>query len=150
MSNSEKRRVQVLKPDGRELRVKVYFILCKTTGLIKCGVAVRPEKRLAALQVGSPTRLDLIAELDGNERRERAIHKRMERHHSHGEWFRYVTQVRDIIILELTSHFCSDDDTTVDPAVAYRQQSARLRLDKALPPAIDTPDPPDSGCVSKN
>lgn len=145
MSSSEKRRVQVLKPDGRELRVKVYFILCKTTGLVKCGVALRPQKRLATLQVGSPTRLELIAELDGNERRERAIHKRIEQHHSHGEWFHYATRVRDIIILEMTSHFCSDDDPDVDPAIVFNQQCARQKLDRTLPPPIDPPDPPKIG-----
>jgi hypothetical protein len=133
MYRSEKRRVQVLHPDGREVRVKVYFILCKTTGLVKCGVALRPKRRLAALQVGSPTLLELIADLDGNERRERAIHKRMAKHRAHGEWFHYVTQVRDIIILELTSHFWRDDDPHVDPTIIFNQQSARQKLGSNTP-----------------
>lgn len=100
---SSRRPVQVLHPNGREVRTKIYFILCRTTGRVKCGIALWPRKRLANLQVGSPTPLELIAELDGNQRREKAIHRRLGTRLFHGEWFRYDAFVRDIMIEELTA-----------------------------------------------
>lgn len=83
---------------------KIYFILCQATGRVKCGVAVDPRARLGELQVGSPTPLKLIAEIDGDHRRENAIHDRLDRWHIHGEWFHFVPEVCEIIVHEVSLH----------------------------------------------
>lgn len=83
---------------------KIYFILCQATGRVKCGVAVDPRARLGDLQVGSPTPLKLIAEIDGDHRKENAIHHRLDRWHIHGEWFHFVPEVCEIIVHEVSLH----------------------------------------------
>ncbi len=83
---------------------KIYFIHCKLTGRVKCGIAHSVLERLSMLQTGSPTILRLIASFDGDRSREKAIHTRLSRWRCHGEWFQYVDEVREIIIEETTAH----------------------------------------------
>jgi hypothetical protein len=115
MSNSETeeenegRLVLRRKPLARIPRAvrigpKIYFVLCQMTGRVKCGIAANPRARLADLQVGSPTVLQLIGEMSGDVSKEKAIHRKMARWRVHGEWFHYVPDVYDIIVEELTSH----------------------------------------------
>lgn len=97
------------KSPGRRARgightTKVYFILCQATGRVKCGIATDTRARLAGLQVGSPTPLELIAEINGDGSKERLIHRRLAQWHIHGEWFQYVPEVCDIIVDEIASH----------------------------------------------
>lgn len=106
-------------------RSKVYFILCQATGRVKCGVASDPRTRLASLQVGSPTPLKLVAEIDGSESKERLIHRRLERWHIHGEWFHYVPDVCDVIVDEISNYLkdlyqsdCLMQETADNPAGA--------------------------------
>lgn len=123
------------------LRPKIYFIFCEKMARVKCGLAMNPHHRLGNLQVGSPTVLRLIAVTEGDRLRERAIHRRLADHRSHGEWFEYTVRVRDVIILEMTSHLERDP---------YNQQQARIKLDKILPPAqYDPPNPPIIGRIGK-
>ena len=84
---------------------KIYFILCQTTGRVKCGVASDTRARLASLQTGSPTPLKLIAEIDGDDAKEKIIHRRLDRWHIHGEWFSYVPEVCALIVDEISSYF---------------------------------------------
>jgi hypothetical protein len=103
---SNARRVRYGAAKAREARQgsKIYFILCQATRRVKCGVANDPRVRLGELQVGSPTPLKVIAELDGDYSKEHAIHRRLDRWHIHGEWFHYVPEVCDIIADEISSH----------------------------------------------
>lgn len=68
----------------------VYFVRAKTVGLIKIGIAMMPERRLNALQVGSPDRLELVALIRSRDHRtlEQGLHGRFSRYRAHGEWFR--------------------------------------------------------------
>jgi hypothetical protein len=102
-SASSARKLVERKPRAGQ-RSKVYFILCKATGRVKCGVAHDPRARLANLQVGSPTPLKLIAEIDGGDAKEQLIHRRLERWHIHGEWFHYVPDVCDVIVDEIANY----------------------------------------------
>src|SRR5947209_5572963 len=109
MLNSDDSTVTVRKLVERKPREakhgsKIYFILCQATGRVKCGVASDPRARLAGLQVGSPTSLKLIAEIDGDGSKEKLIHRRLDRWHLHGEWFQYVPAVCDVIVDEIANH----------------------------------------------
>lgn len=67
----------------------VYFVQCRTTGLIKIGTTKRdPEKRLATLQTGCPTELRLLGTLRGGEPRESRLHEDFSDYRVRGEWFR--------------------------------------------------------------
>lgn len=106
---SEGGAVVVRMPVARKQRdarqgPKIYFILCQVTGRVKCGVANDPRSRLGELQVGSPTPLKLIAEIDGDHRKENAIHDRLDRWHIHGEWFHFVPEVCEIMVHEVSLH----------------------------------------------
>ncbi|WP_245286369.1 GIY-YIG nuclease family protein [Bradyrhizobium sp. WSM1417] len=102
----ERRRVPVArKPRDLSRGSKIYFILCQATGRVKCGVANDPRARLSGLQVGSPTPLKLIAEIDGDDAKEKLIHRRLDPWHIHGEWFHYVPDVCGIIVDEISSFF---------------------------------------------
>ncbi|MCK1568967.1 GIY-YIG nuclease family protein [Bradyrhizobium sp. 173] len=106
IGRSDRRRMLVArKPRDLRRGSKIYFILCQATGRVKCGVANDPRARLMGLQVGSPTPLKLIAEIDGDDAKEKLIHRRLDRWHIHGEWFHYVPEVCDIIVDEISSFF---------------------------------------------
>lgn len=65
----------------------IYVIRCTVTGLCKIGYSTSPERRLATLQTGSPTRLELQLQLPGPQELERELHQRFAVVRSHGEWF---------------------------------------------------------------
>ena len=67
----------------------VYFVRAKTVGLIKIGIANLPRRRLNALQVGSPDKLEIIGLIRARDHAdlERHLHSRFSRHRQHGEWF---------------------------------------------------------------
>lgn len=148
-SHSENRTVLVRKPlahvpqRGRLSR-KIYFILCETTHRVKCGIATNTGKRFSQIQTGSPTHLRLIAELDGDASREKAIHRRLTRSRVHGEWFHYDDHVHEVIIDEMTAHLKDR---------YHGLYVARTALRGRLPAPhfpIDPPDPPIFRAGSKN
>lgn len=103
---SDRRRTPLVRKPRDLRRVsKIYFILCQATGRVKCGVANEPRTRIVNLQVGSPTPLKLIAEIDGDDAKEQLIHQRLDRWHIHGEWFHFVPEVCEIIVDEISSFF---------------------------------------------
>lgn len=63
----------------------VYFV--DGQGLIKIGYASNPDSRLRAHQVGSPIKLSYLLVVEGSRADEGALHKRLLRFKSHGEWF---------------------------------------------------------------
>lgn len=66
---------------------EIYFIQAEN-GPIKIGRAVNVERRLAALQVGSPVPLKLMTTAQGTFRLERQLHDQFNHLRLHGEWFR--------------------------------------------------------------
>lgn len=66
----------------------VYFIRAEQMAMIKIGFSNgEPDRRLVALQTGSPCRLELMGVVRGDEDTERRFHARYLHLHSHGEWF---------------------------------------------------------------
>lgn len=66
----------------------IYFITCLDTGRVKIGyTSGSPEKRLKALQTGSPTILRMLAMYPGTVVEERILHERFGDCRLHGEWF---------------------------------------------------------------
>jgi hypothetical protein len=77
----------------------VYFIRCVSSGLIKIGHTGDINKRFTALQTGSASRLELVGTIDtaDDAAEERRLHVELAAHRAHGEWFRPVQAVTDII-----------------------------------------------------
>lgn len=67
----------------------IYLIRCELTGLVKIGyTAADAVKRMADLQVGSPTPLKLLDALPGSRVTEKRLHAHFGADRQHGEWFR--------------------------------------------------------------
>jgi hypothetical protein len=64
----------------------IYFI-GSDAGPIKIGMAVRPHVRLRDLQLAGPSKLTMLATIEGPPSLERDYHKRFKAHRLHGEWF---------------------------------------------------------------
>lgn len=73
--------------EGTKGNPLVYFIQAGDDGPIKIGVAEKPMKRLAELQVASPVELNLLAVMKGGVDRERRLHTKFAEWRLHGEWF---------------------------------------------------------------
>lgn len=65
----------------------VYVIRCTTTGLVKIGRSVDPTRRLLGMQVGCPTRLEMLATWSATIWHETQLHSRFAGFRQHGEWF---------------------------------------------------------------
>lgn len=68
---------------------RVYFIgtAAKVGASVKIGCSSRPEDRLRQLQTASPTRLTILALVEGDELDEALYHARFRTQQLHGEWF---------------------------------------------------------------
>lgn len=66
---------------------EVYAIRCTFTGRIKIGISRGVRVRLAELQTGSPTELEVLATMPGDALDESVIHQSLAAHRLHGEWF---------------------------------------------------------------
>ena len=64
----------------------VYFLWVGSR--VKIGFSVNPYRRLYELRTGMSGPMDRLAVIKGDTRDERRLHKRLEKYHSHGEWFR--------------------------------------------------------------
>lgn len=80
-----------------------YFVQSEDGGPIKIGFTSKaPEERLCQLQTGSPTKLRIVGLIPQD--REKELHVKFAKHHSHGEWFRPVKQILEFIEKEASSH----------------------------------------------
>jgi hypothetical protein len=77
-----RRAIETLR-DGKSY---VYFIGGET-GPVKIGYTIAPLERLAAMQMGCPIKLSILAKVEGTVADEKAYHRRFAEHRSHGEWF---------------------------------------------------------------
>lgn len=77
---------------------RVYFI--KPIGMdgpIKIGVSVAPERRREALEVWSPFKLEIVAEIDGDMMLELRFHALFAASQSHHEWFNVTPELLAVI-----------------------------------------------------
>lgn len=78
----------------------VYFIHAEGTNKIKIGITTGdPERRMKALQTGSPVPLKLIGHIDESilGMSEMGLHKKFQSVRVHGEWFQLNTHLSDFI-----------------------------------------------------
>lgn len=73
----------------------VYFI--SNGSFIKIGWAISPEKRMGELQTASPLKLTLMHSMPGNKKLEAGLHRQFKHLHSHGEWFKGESDLRQYI-----------------------------------------------------
>ncbi len=66
----------------------VYFILNHDYNAVKIGFSDNPKKRFDQLKTGVAGRLELVTAIPGDRDDERAWHKKYEKSHINGEWFR--------------------------------------------------------------
>lgn len=67
---------------------KVYFIRCRSTGLIKIGLSENPWSRMTKIQADNPGELDMLGIEEGGRAHETALHQRFADAHVRGEWHR--------------------------------------------------------------
>jgi Meiotically up-regulated gene 113 len=65
----------------------IYAIYNRTEKALKVGKADDIGQRLATLQTASATPLELVGYVDGDEFRERQIHRALHADRTNGEWF---------------------------------------------------------------
>lgn len=75
----------------------VYFIGGEV-GAIKIGYSTYPLNRLAAMHMGSPIPLRILALVRGSKAMERSYHQRFAAHRLHGEWFERCPEIEAEII----------------------------------------------------
>lgn len=118
-----------------------YFVQSVDGGPIKIGFTSKdPNERLAALQVGSPTKLRIVGLLPSN--CEKELHKRFADHRSHGEWFHASKDLLEFIATEASSHLQERlvtesrlelDATTVPVLAVSRQEVSASNFDIVFP-----------------
>ncbi|MGW4808738.1 GIY-YIG nuclease family protein [Kitasatospora sp. NPDC004272] len=65
----------------------VYLVTGAAGGPVKIGCTTDLQRRLAALQCGSPFKLQLLATFTGGQELEAALHRLLASHRLEGEWF---------------------------------------------------------------
>lgn len=91
-----------LKPiQEAELMDTVYFVGIEGRRFVKIGWSrgVDPKPRLAALQVASPQRLEVLLCICGGIRAEQLLHSRFRHCRQRAEWFRYREDLTEFIEL---------------------------------------------------
>ena len=74
----------------------VYFIR-GANGKIKIGIAQDIVKRMRELQIGSASKLELMAISRGGIKYEKELHEQFSRAHIHGEWFEPIPELLELI-----------------------------------------------------
>ena len=78
----------------------IYFIQAGENGPIKIGYTQYQDvasKRLIALQISCPYKLNLLAKIEGGMILEKRLHMMFKKHWMRGEWFRPDREIFDII-----------------------------------------------------
>lgn len=72
----------------------IYFVKPKgLKGPIKIGFSYKPTERLSCMQGSSPWPLEIIGTVSGTIHDERFLHRCFPSLHSHGEWFRWSSDL---------------------------------------------------------
>jgi hypothetical protein len=77
----------------------IYFISNGT--YTKIGKADNPEKRIKELQTGCPETLEIKLVIDGDEEKEKMLHKALNKYRIRGEWFKIDFEYNENIIKEI-------------------------------------------------
>ncbi|MFJ9777107.1 GIY-YIG nuclease family protein [Kitasatospora sp. NPDC101157] len=79
----------------------VYVLGSAGLPLVKIGTARNPERRVRELQIGAPTKLELLWQTPGDRGLEARLHACFQAERSHGEWFDLgpepVAAVQDVV-----------------------------------------------------
>jgi hypothetical protein len=89
----------------------IYFISNGT--YTKIGKANNPEKRIKELQTGCPEDLELKLIIEGNEEKERKIHKVLEKYRIRGEWFYIDFDYDEYLINFLLEQDNNEEDDSI-------------------------------------
>ncbi len=87
----------------------VYFVEALGLDMVKIGAARDVDRRLRQLQVGCPVELKLLAQTSGGEIAEVALHRRFEKSHVRGDWFRKDNEISAFLNSELYAKLSVDD-----------------------------------------
>lgn len=110
---------------------RVYFI--KPIGMdgpVKIGCSHSPDGRLSTLNTWSPFALEIVAEIDGDERLERRFHGLFKEQHQRREWFAWTPELQRVIDEVRAGTF---DTTTLPPPCGVTTKGGGNR--KKLSPA---------------
>jgi hypothetical protein len=77
--------------------MSVYYVTCRTLGLVKIGHANDPKRRFQGFKTSSPVPIALEAQSDGGEAEERDLHARFAELREIGEWFRLCPEIEALI-----------------------------------------------------
>jgi len=75
----------------------IYFIQNGQNGDIKIGTSQSPKKRLAELQIGTPSKLKLLKTINGNKNDEMKLHQQFHHLKIRGEWFKLSDELLNYI-----------------------------------------------------
>lgn len=119
---------------------KVYILY--TGSYCKIGVTKRPiEKRIKELQTGCPLHIHkvrYISNLTHNQAYdiEKAVHKHLSFHHSHGEWFRYFAGISKSVIKISHEYTPSFDVQTKTYSTPPTNRDASITFSNTIKKAI--------------
>jgi len=85
----------------------IYIIQDASNKRIKIGKSDNPIRRIRRFRTGSsnPDGFDILAILPGGARREKELHERFIKFHSHGEWFEPSDEIIEFIHENTTGNF---------------------------------------------
>lgn len=75
----------------------VYFIASRKQRIVKIGYSANPTMRLSTLQTSTPSKLELLATIEGDIQTERQLHQRFAAYRLNGEWFRLTEELTSFI-----------------------------------------------------
>jgi hypothetical protein len=87
----------------------IYAIRSGKSNLIKIGFSVEPQSRLKELQIGSPSKLELLQTWPGTRSDEKRIHLFLKKNRVHGEWFQVDYDEAAYVIHTVTTYDPADD-----------------------------------------
>lgn len=114
----------------------VYFIACTGTGRLKIGyTGGKVDKRLRALQTGSPAKLMLVAAKPGTRDDEAALHAHFAGNCAHGEWFEMTEELFEYVCqtVWIASSLAVERDWPVEPWMRHGLSMIQEHTDAPLP-----------------
>lgn len=93
----------------------IYYVLCRTTNVVKIGSSVDVWRRFTAYETHSPTKLEIVAIEPGDRHREKELHILYSEYRTRGEWFSYTGRLYEYI---------ASLDVPETPEALYSQLSA--------------------------
>lgn len=75
----------------------IYFMLNKSRGLLKIGKSLNTVRRFKELKHNQFDELELLreVEVENATKAEKTLHKKLNKYHAQGEWFRYCDAVKE-------------------------------------------------------